>query len=426
MSSIASLRGLEILDSRGRPTVQVTCALASGAAATASVPSGASTGRAEALELRDGDKKRYGGLGCKKAVEHVHAEILESVKGKTFNTQADLDAFLIRLDGTPDKSRLGANAVLGVSLAFARAQAAERSVPLYRHFADVAGLTPRHLPRLTVNLFSGGKHAGGQVAIQDVLVVPRSARSTAESLELTYAVVQSAIHIVKTKYGARPLKADEGGLAPPFKSEEAMIEDAVRAIEDAGLVPGDDVALAVDVASSHFFDNGRYHLGGKSLSGDEMVALLESWVRDYPIVSLEDGLAEEDWAHWPKLTASVGDKALVLGDDFLCTNPERIRKSMDTGAANALLLKVNQIGTLSEALNALKLARSYGWQVVVSARSGETEDDWLADLATGWQGDFIKVGSIQQSERLAKYNRLLAIEAQTDLVLRGLVLRGLG
>ena len=420
MSSITLLRGLEILDSRGRPTVRVTCQLASGTVATASVPSGASTGRAEALELRDGDKKRYGGLGCRRAVAHVHSEILEGVKGKTFETQADLDAFLIQLDGTPNKSRLGANAVLGVSLAFARAQAAERSVPLYQHFADMAGSTLRYLPRLTVNLFSGGKHAGGQVVIQDVLVVPQSAGSIAESLELTYAVVQSAIHIVKTKYGARPLKADEGGLAPPFASEEAMIEDAVLAIEDAGLVPGDDVALAVDVASSHFYKNGRYHLSEKSLTGDEMVSSLQSWLRDYPIVSLEDGLAEEDWAHWPKLNASVGDRALVLGDDFLCTNPERIQKSVDAKAANALLLKVNQIGTLSEALSALKLARSHGWHVVVSARSGETEDDWLADLATGWQGDFIKVGSIQQSERLAKYNRLLAIEAQTDLVLRGL------
>ena len=418
MSNIASLRALEILDSRGRPTVQVTCALASGTVATASVPSGASTGQAEALELRDGDPERYGGLGCRSAVNNINTDILEGVKGQAFDTQADLDNFLIQLDGTANKSRLGANAVLGVSLAFARAQAAERSVPLYQHFADMAGVALQHLPRLTVNLFSGGKHAGGQVVIQDVLVVPRSVETIAESLELTYAVVQSAVHIVKTKYKARPLKADEGGLAPDFKSETAMIEDAVRAIEDAGFTPGKDVALAVDVASSHFYKDERYYLGDKALNGDEMVAVLQSWLHDYPIVSLEDGLAEEDWTHWPKLNAALGDKALVLGDDFLCTNQGRIQKAVGKKAANALLLKVNQIGTLSEALSALELARAHDWRVVVSARSGETEDDWLADLATGWQGEFIKVGSIQQSERLAKYNRLLAIEAQTGLKLR--------
>ena len=417
MSEITALHALEILDSRGRPTVQVTCELGS-VAATASVPSGASTGRAEALELRDGDR-RYGGLGCRKAAQNVDGEIFGSVSRKTFATQADLDRHLIQLDGTPNKSRLGANAVLGVSLAFARAQAAERSKPLYEHFAELAGTRLDFLPRLTVNLFSGGKHAGGQVVIQDVLVVPQSAGTIAESLEMTYAVVQSAVEIVRTKYRSRPLKADEGGLAPDFAGEEAMIEDAVAAIQAAGLRPGEDVALALDVASSHFYENGRYQLGS-SLTGAEMVSKLQTWLRDYPIISLEDGLAEEDWAHWTALQAAVGHDVLVLGDDLLCTNPARIQKAVDAGAANALLLKVNQIGTLTEAAEALALARSNGWQVVVSARSGETEDDWLADLAVGWQGDFIKVGSIQQSERLAKYNRLLATEAATGLPLRSL------
>ena len=417
MSKITALHALEILDSRGRPTVQVTCELG-GASATASVPSGASTGRAEALELRDGDR-RYGGLGCRKAAENVGGEIFGSVSRKTFATQADLDRHLIQLDGTPNKSRLGANAVLGVSLAFARAQAAERSKPLYEHFAELAGKRLDFLPHLTVNLFSGGKHAGGQVVIQDVLLVPQSAGTIAESLEMTYAVVQSAVHIVRTKYGSRPLKADEGGLAPDFAGEEAMIEDAVAAIQAAGLRPGEDIALALDVASSHFYENGQYQLGS-SLNGAEMVSKLQTWLRDYPIVSLEDGLAEEDWAHWTELQAAVGQGVLVLGDDLLCTNPARIQKAVDADAANALLLKVNQIGTLTEAAEALALARSHGWQVVVSARSGETEDDWLADLAVGWQGDFIKVGSIQQSERLAKYNRLLATEAATGLPLRAL------
>ena len=421
MASITRLDALEILDSRGRPTLQVRCELASGAVATASVPSGASTGQAEALELRDGDEGRYDGLGCRTAVEHVKTEILEHVESEVFETQAELDELLIELDGTPNKSRLGANALLGVSLAFARAQATENAVPLYKQLADIAGTELEHLPRLTVNLFSGGKHAGGQVAIQDVLIVPQSAPSIAESLEVTYAVVQSAIRLVRTKYGSRPLKADEGGLAPEFASEAAMMEDAVRAIEGAGLEPGKDVALAIDVASSHFYQNGQYHLGNKRLSGDEMIAILQTWLRDYPIVSLEDGLAEEDWTHWTKLQAAVGDSALVIGDDFLCTNPKRIQKGIDADAANALLLKVNQIGTLTEAAEALNLARSHGWKAVVSARSGETEDDWLADLAVGWQGDFIKVGSIQQSERLAKYNRLLAIEAATGLKLRGIL-----
>ena len=419
MSEITSLHALEILDSRGRPTVQVTCELSSGVSTTASVPSGASTGRAEALELRDGDARRYGGLGCRKAAENVDGEIFRSVSRKTFAIQADLDRHLIQLDGTPHKSRLGANAVLGVSLAFARAQALERSKPLYEQFAELAGTRLDFLPRLTVNLFSGGKHAGGQVVIQDVLLVPQ-AKTVAESLEMTYAVVQSAVHIVRTKYGSRPLKADEGGLAPDFAGEEAMIEDAVAAIQAAGLRPGEDIALALDVASSHFYENGRYQLGSSSLTGAEMVSKLQTWLRDYPILSLEDGLAEEDWAHWTALQAAVGHDVLVLGDDLLCTNPVRIQQAVDAGAANALLLKVNQIGTLSEAAEALTLARSNGWQVVVSARSGETEDDWLADLAVGWQGDFIKVGSIQQSERLAKYNRLLTIEAATGLLLRSL------
>ena len=421
-SKIKGLAALEILDSRGRPTLQVSCILEGGVSASASVPSGASTGRAEALELRDGDRARYGGLGCRKAAAHVHGEIFEHVKNTLF-TQADLDHALIQLDGISNKARLGANALLGVSLAFARAQASERGVPLYQQFANLTGTPLHHLPRLTVNLFSGGKHAGGQVVIQDVLVVPRTAATVAESLEVTYAVVRSAINIVKTKYGSRPLKADEGGLAPDFAGEEAMLEDAVQAIQDAGFTPGEEVALAVDVASSHFYEDGHYHLGGEALSGDEMVGTLQRWLRDYPIVSLEDGLAEEDWAHWPKLRSKTSE-ALILGDDFLCTNPGRIRKAAEADAANALLLKVNQVGTLTEAADALALARSQGWQVVVSARSGETEDNWLADLAVGWQGDFIKVGSIQQSERLAKYNRLLAIETETDLTLRAPVTRG--
>jgi enolase len=417
VSKIKALSALEILDSRGRPTVQVTCFLGSGASATASVPSGASTGQAEALELRDGDTTRFGGLGCLKAVNKVTTTIQDALKGQRFEYQSDLDRVLLELDGTERKSRLGANAILGVSLAFARAQAEEKKLPLYQHFADMVDLRLDYLPCLTINLFSGGKHAGGQVMIQDVLVVPK-ASSIKDSLVDTYSVLQSAIKLLANKYAMRPLKADEGGLSPAFASEEAMIQDALTAIEASGLMPGKDISLAVDVASSHFFRDQCYHLGDHAFSSEQMIDQLETWLGNYPIMSLEDGLAEDDWENWTTLTAKLGQRCLIVGDDFLCTNPERIERAASIKAANALLLKVNQIGTLTEAARALKLARDNHWQVVVSARSGETEDHWLADLATGWQADFIKVGSIQQSERLAKYNRLLAIEAETSLGLK--------
>jgi len=417
MFSIKRLTGLEILDSRGRPTVQATCELAGGAAGTASVPSGASTGAAEALELRDGDPQRYRGLGCRRAVGHINGELNRALAGRSFEQQSQLDQAMLDLDGTANKSRLGANAILAVSLAFARACAAERNVPLYQYLAGLLDQPLQTLPRPTINLFSGGKHAGGQAPIQDVLIVPASARSMDEALAMTFAVYQAAAELSYHKYGMRALTADEGGLAPPFASAEAMLADAVEVICKAGFEPGREVALAVDVASSHFYHSGRYHLGAKSLDSGEMIAQLLAWLERYPIVSLEDGLAEEDWVHWPELRAAVAGRALVLGDDLLCTNPTRIRRAIAAGAADALLLKVNQIGTLSEAAEACQLARSAGWRVTISARSGETEDNWLADLAVGWAGDQIKVGSITQSERLAKYNRLLAIEAETGLPL---------
>lgn len=417
MPTIAQLAALEILDSRGRPTVQATCMLAGGAAATASVPSGASTGAAEALELRDGDHTRYGGLGCRRAVAHINHDLNNALAGRAFAGQAELDAAMVALDGTPNKARLGANAILAVSLAFARATAAGRGVPLYQHFADLLGVPLATLPRPTINLFSGGKHAGGQIPIQDVLVVPAAARTMDEALATTYACFQAAAQLTARKYSMRVLTADEGGLAPPFANAQAMLDDAVTAIREAGFVPGREVALAIDVASSHFYQDGRYHLDGRSLDSRGMIDTILDWLDRYPIVSVEDGLAEDDWAHWPELAAAIGGRALVLGDDLLCTDPARIRRARAMGAATALLLKVNQIGTLSEAAEAYRLARGAGWRVTISARSGETEDNWLADLAVGWAGDQIKVGSITQSERLAKYNRLLAIEAETSLPL---------
>jgi len=415
MYYIRRLEAREILDSRGRPTIWARCVLSSGASAATSVPSGASTGAAEAWELRDGDPLRDGGLGCRRAVQNIEGEIQKAVVGCAFADQAEVDNALIALDGTPNKARLGANAILAVSLAFARACALERGIPLYQHFADMIGQPLRTLPRLTINLFSGGKHAGGQVSIQDVLIVPAAATTIDAGLATMYAVYQAAAALIARKYSMRALTADEGGLAPACPNAEALLGDAIEAIQAAGFEPRKQVALALDVAASHFYQDGRYHLDSAAYSSADMIAALAGWVERYPLVSLEDGLAEDDWAHWPRLCQRISPRALVLGDDFLCTNPLRIRRAMDERAANALLLKVNQIGALSEAAQALQLARSAGWQVTISARSGETEDDWLADLAVGWGGDQIKVGSITHSERLAKYNRLLQIEQETRL-----------
>jgi enolase len=412
MAVIQRLSAMEILDSRGRPTIKAWCMLADGITAEVSVPSGASTGAAEALELRDGDAKRYRGLGCLKAVANINDTLNHALAGQSFVGQVELDDRLRQLDGTANKSHLGANALLAVSLAFARAQALAANVPLYQQFGSMLGETPHRMPRLTINLFSGGKHAGGQTAIQDVLIVPM-ADTINQSLAIAYDVYQTAASLIGTKYGARALKADEGGLAPPFHNTETMFKDAIEAIQTAGYQPGKDVALAVDVASSHFYHDGQYEIDGQILSGDQMIDRLLGWINTYPIISVEDGLAEEDWSSWGKFRGCTEGQTLILGDDLLCTNPGRIQKAIDAKAANSLLLKVNQIGTVSEALDAYRLARAAGWSVVVSARSGETEDNWLADLAVGWSGDYIKIGSIAQSERLAKYNRLLEIEAQT-------------
>jgi enolase len=414
MAVVRRFIGEEVLDSRGNPTVAAICELASGAAGRASVPSGASKGSAEAVELRDGDMTRYAGLGCRLAAAHVSGAISDATAGGGFD-QRELDQLLVKLDGTSDKGRLGANALLAASLAFSRAAAQEAGVPLYSYLAGIFGEAPSHLPRPIINLFSGGKHAGGQVEIQDVMVVTASTSSVDDALAMTSDVYRAAAELVKHKYRERPLVADEGGFAPAFKDVRSMLEDAVEAIQHAGLRPGSDVALCIDLASSQFHEAGRYLIGGRSIDSEALIEMVVQWLQDYPIVSLEDALAEEDWAHWPQLVNRVDRRALVVGDDLLVTNPDRIRRAIETGTANALLLKVNQVGTLSEALEANRLARSAGWMVTFSARSGETEDDWLADLAVGWHGDQIKVGSMARSERLAKWNRLLAIERDTRL-----------
>ncbi len=419
MPTIERLTAAEILDSRGRPTVSATCLLAGGDAGSASVPSGASTGAAEALELRDRDAKRYGGLGCRKAVSGIVGEIDAALAGRAFDDQSALDYALIELDGTASKSRLGANAVLAVSVAFARACAFERGLPLYTYFAGLLRLTPEALPRLTINLFSGGRHAGRQVAIQDVLIVPARPSTIDESLAMAYDVYQAAATLILKRYSMRLLTADEGGLAPPCDSAEELIEAAVVAIKTAGYRPGIDVALALDVAASQFYDHGHYHLDGALLDGPGMIARVLRWVDRYPIVSVEDGLAEEDWDRWSELSTAIGTRARVVGDDLLCTNPARIRRAIAAGACNTLLLKPNQIGTLTEAAEAWRIAKEAGWQVTISVRSGETEDNWAADLAAGWCADQFKPGSITQSERLAKYNRLLAIERETGWPVAG-------
>jgi enolase len=417
---VADVAGREVIDSRGRPTVEARCELQGGAWATASVPSGMSTGAAEARELRDGDPQRYRGLGCRRAAGSITGEIRAALAGGNFASQHDLDQALIDADGTPTKERLGANAVLAVSIAFAKAAAADLGVPLYRHLAEMADRAPAAVPRPMVNLFSGGKHAGGQVPVQDVLLVPAAASTIDECLSTVFEIYQTAAERAARYRGMRALRADEGGLAPPFPDAEAMLEEAVTCVADAGFKATlDDVALAVDVAASHFAEGDVYQLTGESLDGHQMVDRIGTWVDRFPIVSVEDGLGEDDWPHWPALKSRLRGRALVVGDDLLCTSPERIRRAIAADAADALLLKVNQIGTLTEAWDAAQLARAAGWTIIVSARSGETEDNWLADLAVGWGGDQIKIGSITQSERLAKYNRLLQIQAETGLPLTG-------
>jgi enolase len=413
MPKIERLSGREILDSRGRPTVLATCVLEGGISASASVPSGASTGSAEAHELRDGNPKRYQGLGCRLAAANVGGALQDALAGGVVADQEALDRTMIALDGTATKSNIGANAILAVSVAFARACAIERGVPLYQHFASMLGVSANTLPRLTINLFSGGKHAGQQVSVQDVLIIPMSGRTIDEVLVAASDVYQAAADLILRKYGMRLLTADEGGLAPPCASAEEMLGLAVEAIELAGYRPGEDIFLGVDVAASHFYQDGHYKKDGEILDSAAMIQAIAGWLERYPIVSVEDGLAENDWQNWPELRRAIAGRALTLGDDLLCTNPDRIRRAIEANACDALLLKVNQIGTLTESLEAYQQARSARWSVTLSVRSGETEDNWAADLAVGWRADQFKNGSLRQSERLAKYNRLLEIEEAT-------------
>jgi enolase len=409
---IARVHAREVLDSRGRPTVEVEVYCTNGTLGRAIVPSGASTGTHEALELRDGDPARQGGRGVRKAVANAREVLGPAVVGLPVTDQERIDGVLRETDGTTNKGRLGANAILGVSLAAAVAGAEARGQPLWRYLGRYLGEERALLPLPMVNLISGGLHAGGNLDFQDFLLLPVGARSYSEALQMTLSVYQ-ALGRVLTQHGYEGvLVGDEGGYGPKLRSNEEAIELILEAFGKAGLAPGKEAALALDVAASHFHQGGRYSLSteGQTLSALEMVARLERWVEAYPILSIEDGLAEDDWDGWAELTARLGGRVQLIGDDLFATNPARLRRGMTDKAANAVLVKMNQIGTLSETMEVIRLAREGGYRAVVSARSGETEDPALADLAVASGCGQIKIGSVARSERLAKYNQLLRIE----------------
>jgi enolase len=413
-----------VLDSRGNPTVEVEMRCDDGSVGAAMVPSGASTGKFEARELRDGERERYDGRGVRTAVDHVNQQIARAVTGLDPAEQQTLDARLLELDASLQKTMLGANALLGVSLAAAHVAAASRRVPLYRHLNDLwnainaseprSAAAPR-MPLPMVNMISGGLHAGGNLDFQDFLILPVGAPTYAIGLEWIVRVYRRLGELLtKAGYEGR-LVGDEGGFGPRLTSNAEAAEFVVRAIEAAGLKPGEQVSLAIDVASSHFYDGEHYRLkatGDARLTSGEMIDQLEQLVERFPVVSIEDGLAEEDWSGWQQLVARLGQRVRLIGDDLLVTNADRLQRAIDQQAANSILIKVNQIGTLSETLATMRLAESAGYLRVVSARSGETEDTTIADLAVGTAAEQIKIGSIVRSERLAKYNRLLRIEEE--------------
>ena len=409
MTTIDDVRALEVLDSRGNPTVSATVTLASGIEASAAVPSGASTGAHEAVELRDGGA-RYGGKGVLQAVENVNTLIAEEVLGLDAFDQAALDGAMIALDGTPNKAKLGANAILAVSLASARAVAAALEMPLYRYLGGTNGRT---LPVPMMNVINGGKHADNRVDMQEFMLAPVGFTTFSDALRAGVETFH-ALKKVLAKRGYDTNVGDEGGFAPNLGSNVEAVEVLLEAIEKAGYTPGEQIALALDPAASEFFRDGAYHLEaeGKVLSSEEMVAYYADWVDRYPIVSLEDGLAEDDWSGWAALTRAVGDRVQLVGDDLFVTNVDFLARGIREHVANAILVKVNQIGTLTESLDAIELAKSAGYRSMISHRSGETEDAFIADLAVAVNAGQIKTGSASRSDRLAKYNRLLAIEAE--------------
>ena len=411
MSTIMEVKGREILDSRGSPTVEAEVTLASGDRATAAVPSGASTGEHEAVELRDGNPARYRGKGVRRAVAHVNGEIRAAMVGREAREQRSLDRALVELDGTPNKGRLGANAILSVSLATARAAAREAGQPLYRYLGGEAATV---LPVPMMNILNGGAHAPNNVDIQEFMVMPVGADTFSEGLRMGTEIFH-ALRDVLAEAGRNTAVGDEGGFAPDLDGNEEALEVVLTAIERAGYRPGEEVVLAIDAAASEFLRGGDYVLqgsGGGRLGREAMVAFWDDWTRRYPIASLEDALGENDWGGWGVLTATVGERVQLVGDDLFVTSSERLRRGIREAVANAILIKVNQIGTLTETMDAIDLAHASGYRCVISHRSGETEDTFIADLAVARATGQIKTGSASRSDRVAKYNRLLRIEEE--------------
>ena len=396
----------EILDSRGNPTVEVEVLLDDDAQGRAAVPSGASTGQFEAVELRDGDKGRYLGKGVLKAVENVNEAIAEEIIGFDATDQREIDAAMLELDGTDNKGKLGANAILGVSMAIAHAAAESAGLPLFRY---VGGPNAHVLPVPMMNILNGGAHADSNVDIQEFMIAPIGAETFADAVQMGAEVYHNLKSVLKEK-GLSTGLGDEGGFAPNLESNRAALDLIIEAIKKAGYEPGTDVALALDVAASEFEENGVYTFEGESKSAEDMIAIYSEWVDAYPLVSIEDPLNEEDWDGWKKITEAIGDKVQLVGDDLFVTNPERLQRGIDTNTANALLVKVNQIGTLTETLDAVELAHRNGYKCMMSHRSGETEDTTIADLAVATNCGQIKTGAPARSDRVAKYNQLLRIE----------------
>ena len=411
MSMIEQVHAREILDSRGNPTVEAEVLLESGVTGRAAVPSGASTGENEAVELRDGDKIRFLGKGVRLAVENVNKNIANIIIGLDAFNQALVDRTMIDLDDTPNKSKLGANAILAVSLATARAAAAELEIPLYRY---IGGVNARALPVPLMNIINGGAHADNNVDFQEFMIVPAGAPSFAEALRWG-AEVFHTLKVVLKKRGYSTAVGDEGGFAPSLKSNDEAIEAILEAIQAAGYTPGSQIAIALDPASSEFYDNGHYVFkksDGRRLSSEEMVQYWVNWVKQYPIISIEDGLAEHDWSGWTTLTEELGDTAQLVGDDLFVTNTQYLERGIDEIVANSILIKVNQIGTLTETLEAIEMARTNNYTAIISHRSGETEDPFIADLAVATNAGQIKTGSASRTDRVAKYNQLLRIEEE--------------
>lgn len=408
MSKIVEIYGREILDSRGNPTVEVEVELADGSIGSAIVPSGASTGVHEAWERRDGDKGRYLGKGVLGAVEAVNTELAQEITGLDGRDQVGIDQAMIELDGTENKSRLGANAILGVSLAVAKAAAVSCNLPLYRY---IGGTNARVLPVPMMNIMNGGKHAAGATDLQEFMVMPVGADSFAEALRWGVEIYHSLKKVLSAK-GYRTTVGDEGGFAPRVSANSEAFDLILEAIEKAGYKPGDQIMLAMDAACSEIYEDGKYNLKteGKLLSGEEMADYLAAWCDKYPIISIEDGLHEDDWDNWVRLVEKVGDRVQIVGDDLLVTNVDRIHTGLEKKAANSLLCKVNQIGTLTESIEAVELVQKHGWTAVVSHRSGETEDNTIADLSVALNAGQIKTGAPARSDRVAKYNQLLRIE----------------